>query len=411
MMTAHFTSFVQVLTSLESESESESEEGDTQNTASAALMASIRLQFADLDRDPLFNAPKRTNVLYHGNEDNDDDDDEDDDDEDDIDDDGLLSSEVFLGKIDLSPEVIRESHERGNCEKKDPKSFKKPPDLQGQTSLFFTSSDYDERIGDHDPLLSRLHREDPETTAGPWRRLYSSAESGSEHPSFSALRYALEGYDGPTVLLIGTKSKRRAKSCERDDCYYRSILGVLAVRPWSSSGGGGGGGGTDDHFSSARDTLLFSSSAPGGGVRVVRPRRDHRSLAAVSTRLSPSLHGYGSGDGGLIVGNDRLKIPARLTDCCVMPFDGVFEPGRLLPFGHKTGHRFDVEMLELWGVGGTARIGRALVRQCRLRAKKKTERRRQETTNQRQPPSRKHSSSGTEASFHDFVLDDAAYTL
>lgn len=185
------------------------------------------------------------------------------------------------------------------------------------------------------------------------------------------MRRALEGYDGPTVTLVGARAKP-ARATERDDPALLAeddvALGYYAAAPWSVGNDRDGSSSTGESNDVDR-SFLFALDRRRGTARCVRTRRRRRDGA--TGRLRPPC-----AEGGLVVGDHRLVLTETLWDCYALPHDDVFEPSLLLPFGPLTNHFFDADPIEVWGVGGARRTERALERRATLRERDETRRRR-----------------------------------
>jgi hypothetical protein len=132
------------------------------------------------------------------------------------------------------------------------------PDLEGQSSVFFPSSDEkgNEFLGVH-PMLQQFAQGDPEVLGTKWLRLSSSAEG--DGLSFHNLLNTVKGYHGPTVILIGAvpSAARSISSGEKK----RTTLGFYSTSPWTES---------TDFFGSS-DCFLFAFNEEESEVKFFRP--------------------------------------------------------------------------------------------------------------------------------------------
>jgi hypothetical protein len=225
------------------------------------------------------------------------------------------------------------------------------PDLDGQTSVFFPSSDEkgNEFLGVH-PLLQQLAQGDQEILGTKWLRLFSSAEG--DGLSFHNLLNTLKGYGGPTVMLIGTvPSASRSLTTAKQK---RTTIGFYTTSPWSES---------TEYFGSD-DCFLFAFDEQDNEVNFFRPisckdkdKKEymycHPSSLNMTNRRSKTdgaVHGIGIGG---VPGQPRLHLTETLEECRAMSFCQLFEPGDLLMGnGEDSLYYFDVDCLEVWGVGG-----------------------------------------------------------
>lgn len=240
------------------------------------------------------------------------------------------------------------------------------PDLEGQSSVFFPSSDEkgNEFLGAH-PMLLQFAQGDPEVLGTKWLRLSSSTEG--DGLSFLNLLNTVKGYHGPTVILIGAvpSAARSISSGEKK----RTTLGFYSTSPWTES---------TDFFGSS-DCFLFAFDEEESEVKFFRPMdgKDknkkhymycHPSALNVTKRRSKkmvqglatdgSVHGMGVGG---TPSQPRLHLTETLEECRAMEFCQLFEAGDLLMGnGVDSLYYFDVDCLEVWGVGGETWIQESL---------------------------------------------------
>jgi hypothetical protein len=247
------------------------------------------------------------------------------------------------------------------------------PDLNGQESVFFPSSsskdDGVEFVGPN-PLLAQLAAGDPEVLGGQWLRLYSSI--AGDGLSFHHLLDALKGYGGPTVMIVGTVASAKHSltttgTANKPRSSTAGTLGVYTATPWIAS----------TQFFGSDDCFLFSFSNNDEDVRILRPTETvnknekrnymychpsslntiHRRSATTAT--DGAVHGIGVGG---TPSQPRLHLTETLEECRALGFCRLFEPGQLLPesSGADSLYYFDVDALEVWGVGGQDWIQEAL---------------------------------------------------
>ena len=250
------------------------------------------------------------------------------------------------------------------------------PDLDGATSAFFPAlpenpangDDVCGKIelgGDVNPLLQKLVKEDVEVLATKWRPLYSSSEG--DGLSFHNMCGKIVGYEGPTVLLLGgvpSPSKCLRKANHND----RVSLGFFTTDTWMES---------TEHFGSRDDCFLFSLDHNTNEVTFVRPKKDSQSSLKSSTRymychssyaLTKTKHNAlrGIGIGGS-ASRPRLHITESFERCRALAFDQLFGDGDLLSeaCSKNSLYYFDVDCVEVWGVGGEEWISDALEAQTK----------------------------------------------
>mmetsp|Transcript_4990 Transcript_4990/g.7208 ORF Transcript_4990/g.7208 Transcript_4990/m.7208 type:complete len:382 (-) Transcript_4990:151-1296(-) len=242
------------------------------------------------------------------------------------------------------------------------------PNLQGQESLFFPSTNNEdgifEVIGPHPLLMKFAAKGDPEVLGGAWKRLYSS--SHGDGLSFPYLLDAIRGYGGPTVMLI--RAIPSAKHCYGNKSSSSSTLGFYTTSTWMDS----------SQYYGTGECFLFSigTEKDSEEIRIIRPKKDNSSKKStdymycypsrmniasrnhVVDSTNGAVHGIGIGGNA---GQPRLHITESMEGCRALGYDTVFEPGQLLmpDFGDSL-YYFDIVHLEMWGVGGQSWIDDAL---------------------------------------------------
>lgn len=249
------------------------------------------------------------------------------------------------------------------------------PDLGGVPSIFFpTESDGLEIAGGVHPLLLELGLADSDVLCTKWARLYSSSEG--DGLSFRALCDKITGYDGPTMLLIGGVPSA-SKCLGEMEGNTRVSLGFFTTDTWKSEA---------DYHGSGDDCFLFSLDYESNNVKVVRPKgRDSQSssiqgskrymychpssLANTNRRrkdapsqTNGSVHGIGIGG---IPSQPRVHITENLELARALAYDKLFEDGDLL-LGNcdQSLYHFDIDCIEVWGVGGEEWIKSAMETQA-----------------------------------------------
>ena len=209
------------------------------------------------------------------------------------------------------------------------------PCLRGQNSAFFKSS--------ASPLLFSFAAMSP-SLGGSWYRIYTSDEDGL---SFNRLQNSLLGYGGPTLLII--------KEVEGG-----GIFGAFTSTAWKE---------TKDFYGNS-DCFLFQLQP---NVKVMRPRGSgsNNFMYCNSESRSRGYDGqsHGIGFGGTIE-KPRLFIAESFDGCTASASDLTFEAGSLLPppeqkkgeliFATTNRKYFEIEALEVWGVGGDSLVTAAL---------------------------------------------------
>ena len=165
-----------------------------------------------------------------------------------------------------------------------------------------------------------------------WHRIYSSFQDGR---SFNRLEYALLGYSGPTVILVKTSRQQ--------------VLGAFASEAWKDAKG---------KFYGNADCFLFELDPT---VKVYRAKNDggKNFMYMHLNHDGPSCHGHphGLGMGGTLE-HPRFFLTESLEHCSAGYLDKTFHEGELLPI--ESLEQFEINTLEVWGVGGDAVIQKAL---------------------------------------------------
>lgn len=170
---------------------------------------------------------------------------------------------------------------------------------------------------------------------GQYYRLYTSASDGL---SFNRLQNALVGYGGPTLLII-----------QSGDC----LFGAFTASPWKES----------KDFYGNHDCFLYQLLPK---TAVFRPSGNASNFMycnsfARSRGYDQQAHGIGFGG---TVDQPRLFIAESFDNCRAAAQDMTFESGRLLD---SKSLQFEIDNLEVWGVGGTQVVQEALGARSRQR--------------------------------------------
>jgi hypothetical protein len=157
--------------------------------------------------------------------------------------------------------------------------------------------------------------------------------------SFNRLLNSLLGYDGPTLIII-----REAEQ--------KGIFGAYTNARWRES----------KDFCGNSDCFLFRLQPASA---VYRPRGAGSNFMYCNSESRSKgydqlAHGIGFGGTSDL---PRLFIAEKFEGCVASSNDLTFESGDLLPprpKGENASKRFDIEALEVWGVGGQEVISDAL---------------------------------------------------
>lgn len=148
------------------------------------------------------------------------------------------------------------------------------------------------------------------------------------------------GYAGPTLIIIQSGN---------------SIFGAFTASPWKES---------KDYYGN-HDCFLYQLAPK---MAVYRPTGNASNFMycnsyARSRGYDQQAHGIGFGG---TVDQPRLFLAESFDACRAAPQDLTFESGRLLEDAAK-GSTFEIDSLEVWGVGGTAVVQEALGARSRQR--------------------------------------------
>ena len=202
--------------------------------------------------------------------------------------------------------------------------------------------------------------------SGRWHRLFSSEANGL---SCNRLMHSILGFGGPTLLLI------RSKDSVKDGKCGIGVFGAYSFTPWSEESGGYYG--NSDCFLFRLGPEPMGVYRPVGGGESVGSLGDagnsSKSNENSDTRnfmyFNPEARskGYdglahGIGFGGTAEA-PRLFIDEVLDGCRASSDDLTFQNGPLLsgvdPKSNSS--HFEVEAMEVWGVGSSMQIEEALL--------------------------------------------------
>jgi TLD len=176
---------------------------------------------------------------------------------------------------------------------------------------------------------------------GTWHRLYTSSNDGL---SFNRLLNSLLGYAGPTLIIIRAVNG--------------GILGAFTASAWKESKDFYG---TSDCFLYQLIPLTCVYRPTGNGRNFMYCNSEARSRG-----YDGQAHGIGFGGDAE---NPRLFISESFEECMARSQDLTFQHGTLLPKTKEgaTCTSFDIDILEVWGVGGDEVVGEALGARSRQR--------------------------------------------
>jgi hypothetical protein len=291
----------------------------------------------------------------------------------------MEAKRVSACEVDVHKEALQK---RRHASTQEPASSTGLPDLGDESSAFFPASK-------SSPSLRALAAFDPDVLGTKWKRLYSS--SHGDGLSFCNLIDRIRGYKGPTVLLMGGEpSASRCLSAntgvryENDDNVVdksnvestRVALGFFTIDYWTES---------KETFGSDDNCFLFSLDTTTNEVKIVKPKsrcysnQPLPSRTATQTKYMYCLSSSGSTlkskhttDFGICIGGTtgtpRLHITESFEECRCLPYDSLFEDADLLSGKCNSSlYYFDIDTVEVWGVGGNPWIEDALLAQQRER--------------------------------------------
>mmetsp|Transcript_14837 Transcript_14837/g.31708 ORF Transcript_14837/g.31708 Transcript_14837/m.31708 type:complete len:534 (+) Transcript_14837:44-1645(+) len=199
------------------------------------------------------------------------------------------------------------------------------------------------------PLLFSFGCMSP-SLGGEFYRLYTSASDGL---SFNRLQNALLGYGGPTLLIIQSG---------------KSTFGAFTASPWKES----------KDFYGNHDCFLYrllpettAVYRPTGGSTSSSTRFMYCNSFARSRGFDQQAHGIGFGGS---TERPRLFLDESFDDCRAGSDDLTFEKGLLLAGNGDSSAAtatanamFEIDNLEVWGVGGTEVVKESLKARSRSR--------------------------------------------
>jgi hypothetical protein len=273
------------------------------------------------------------------------------------------------------------------------------PDLQGQTTAFFNSErldkDADGVMVGVSPLLRTLATNpsgDPELLGTAWLRLYSSVEG--DGLSFFHLCHEICHYDGPTLMLFSVvPSKSKMVVSKSSANISAATIGFFTTSMWQESPEYQGN--YSDHHTAFLFAMdedenrvdFFALTEKSKSNRKAQSRSGYMycypstkstkirfgsNLCSDRSEKSSRFNDNESTDGavhGIGIGGKpsqpRFHLTETLEECRALPYDTSrnLQDGNLFldkPAFEDSLYYFDVESMEVWGVGGKAWIRDAL---------------------------------------------------
>lgn len=303
-----------------------------------------------------------------------------------------------LALRDNSRNYKESSDDQGDDEWEEIAAF---PDLQGQSSIFFGCEESTTNSNDNfedgvvvglSPLLRTLATSpdgDPELLGTAWYRLYSSVDG--DGLSFFSLCHEICSYDGPTLILLNVvpSKSRMVVNHSSEKSVGTACIGFFTTSTWQESPEYHGK--YSDHDTAFLFTMnqeqnsvqFFNMQEPSklhgprrGGYMYCHPstkstkRRggnNYRSDASAKGRhmlemTDGAVHGIGIGGKP---SQPRLHLTESLEECRCLTYDSdrSFQDGNLFLDNsafEDSLYYFDVESIEVWGVGGKSWIQEAL---------------------------------------------------
>ena len=167
-----------------------------------------------------------------------------------------------------------------------------------------------------------------------WHRLYTSASDGL---SFNRLQNALLGYDGPTLIIVQATNG--------------GIFGAFTASAWKES----------KDFYGNSDCFLYQLVPITAVYRPTSNASNYMYCNSFARSRGDDRQAHGIGFGGT-TDQPRLFISESFDGCVALSRDLTFENGTLLPKFEDGAMQkdFDIDCLEVWGVGGDDVVSAAL---------------------------------------------------
>ncbi|CAB9520483.1 expressed unknown protein [Seminavis robusta] len=251
------------------------------------------------------------------------------------------------------------------------------PQLLNQESVFFPRNEKETEILGVHPLLQQLCTQSSaaDILGTPWHLLYSSAQG--DGLSFLRLMAKVQGYPGPTVLLMGAipSPSKALHSSNKTTSASTTTIGFFTTSPWTES----------NTMTGSSDCFLFAfqeedSSTDNNKVHFFPPKKTNskikeqhymycHSSSTTRPKSNTDIHGLGVGGNGSSPAQLRLYLTETLEECRALDYCTLFEPGDLLLGSAQDSlNYFDVTALEVWAVGGEKWIKESLAQQAKQQA-------------------------------------------
>ena len=170
--------------------------------------------------------------------------------------------------------------------------------------------------------------------------------------SFANLWKKVDGYAGPTILLVGA-TPAESKALSKKKMTTSTNLGFFSTSPWSAC--------------DSPDCFLFAFDHDEE-IQFFRPRKPDQTQSYL--HCLSSTQATNISEGGIFIGSaPRVHLTETLDECRTMDYDTHFEAGDLL-LGHAKDslNYFDVTHIEVWAVGGEEWIAESLQTQSKHQA-------------------------------------------
>lgn len=197
--------------------------------------------------------------------------------------------------------------------------------------------------------------------SGRWHRLFSSEANGL---SCNRLMHSILGYGGPTLVLIRSKDTSDKGKCSS------GVFGAYTSTPWTQESSGYYGNSDCYLFRLGPDPFAIYRPKGGGDGMDAFGTANQESETRNFMYFNPEARskGYDGLSHGIGFGGPsqmpRLYIDEVLDSCRASPEDLTFANGPLLSglkeFSSSASSHFEVESMEVWGVGTSQLVEAAL---------------------------------------------------
>ena len=191
--------------------------------------------------------------------------------------------------------------------------------------------------------------------SGRWHRLFTSDLNGM---SINYMLSSILGYGGATLIVIRSKdSSDQGKCCT-------SLLGAYTGVPWVERPAFYGNS-SAFLFRLGPDPMSVCRPKGGGEKNFMYFNREARSKG-----YDGLAHGLGLGGSPE---SPRLFLDEGLDSCRASDSDLTFEKGALLSGAHENSSHFEVECMEVFGVGTWREVSEGLLARANVREEKEKE--------------------------------------